>query len=91
MPQACLEKIPCGDDRVHERIGKGLFAIAGRQVKDDRYIGGGSDAILTGQKIAFDHFDSCPRVRPATSDRFDFRHVTRGPGETAHIAESAIQ
>ena len=43
--QRRVEKIACRDDRVHEGVGKRFFAAAGGQVKDDRHISGGGDAI----------------------------------------------
>src|SRR5207245_3036826 len=89
VPQACFEKITRRDNRVHERIGKRLLASARGQVKDDRHILGRSDAILAGQKIAFDHLNSCPAA--AASDGFDSSHFTGGPGKTAQVAEPTIQ
>jgi hypothetical protein len=87
---ACFQKIPRGDDRVHESVGKGLLASACGQMKDDRHILSRGGAIFARQKIAFDHFNPRP-VAAVTSEGFDPSHFTGGPGETAQVAESKIE
>src|SRR5882724_9915753 len=89
MPQARLQEIAGRDDRVHERIGKGLLAGAGRQVEDHGGILRGRGTILARQEIAPDPLDARSPV--------DARHgvepgeLARGPGETAQVAESTLE
>ena len=59
-------------------------------MKNDRHILGRSTAILARQKIASDHFHSCPHAA-AAGDGFETCHVTGGPGEADQVAESVIQ
>src|SRR5207249_6925042 len=90
VPQACFEKVTSRDNRVHERIRKGLLASARGQVKDDRHILGRSRAILAGQKIAFDHFNSRP-LAAAASKGVDSNYFTGGSRKTAQVAVPTIQ
>jgi hypothetical protein len=86
---ACFQQIPRSDDRVHEGIGKGLFASSGGQVKNEGNILRCCVAVLTGQEIACDYF-----YVPATSTArkaVNASRRTRRSCETPKIPKAAIQ
>src|SRR5438034_1343471 len=89
IPQARLEEIAGRDDRVHERIGKGLLAGSGRQVEDHGGILGRRGTISLRQEIAPDHVDA--RSAVGARQGFEPGDLARGPGETAQVAESTLE
>jgi hypothetical protein len=90
VPAACLEQIPSRHDGVHDGIRNRFLAARGGQVKDHCGIGRGGRAILLRQQVALKDGQACVAgVTPR--DRVERGWVGRGPRETAHIREAALE